>query len=188
MKLLLGLGNPGTTYVGTRHNAGRAAVEAYATRHDASWKKDAKRHADIAKTTVDGQEILLARTAVYMNESGQALQALVSYYKVKIEAILVIQDEMDLTPGRLAFLREGRPAGHNGITDIHTALGRTDICRLRIGVGRPPSRKPAEDWVLERPSDEDAEAIAVAIVRSVDAMDDWIAHGPQLAMTTWNRK
>ncbi|MBU1349097.1 aminoacyl-tRNA hydrolase [Patescibacteria group bacterium] len=188
MKLLLGLGNPGTAYVGTRHNVGRASVEALTHRETATWKKDVKRHANIAKISFDRHEVLLARTTVYMNESGQALQALLSYYKIGIEDVLVVQDEMDLAPGRLAFLRDGGPAGHNGITDIHRALGRTDICRLRIGVGRPPTRKPAEDWVLERPSDDDAAKIDDTVIRCMDAMEDWVLLGPEQAMTTWNRK
>jgi PTH1 family peptidyl-tRNA hydrolase len=188
MKLILGLGNPGTEYEGTRHNAGRMAVETLADDIGATWKKDRKRSADVAKASFDGTEAILARTAVYMNESGTALQALSSFYKVKPDDILVVQDEMDMPPGRMAFLRKGGAAGHNGINDIQRATGRDDICRLRIGIGRPDSRKPAEDWVLERPSAEDTDIIRAQILRSTDAIKDWISLGMEKAMTTWNTK
>jgi len=186
MKLILGLGNPGEEYESTRHNAGREAVSAFAASLDAAWKTDAKRSADIAKTSVDGQDVICTRTKVYMNESGTALTALASYYKVPLEDVLVVQDDMDLAPGRLAFIRKGGAAGHKGITDIQRATGRDDVCRLRIGIGRPTTIKPIEDWVLERPTSEDADAIGDAVQKSGEAIKDWIELGPDKAMTKWN--
>jgi len=188
MKLILGLGNPGADYEGTRHNAGREAVAAFASSLDATWKKDAKRSADIAKADVGGQDVMCARTTVYMNESGRTSTALSSYYKIGPERILIVQDEMDLPPGRIAFICKGRAAGHKGVADIQNTTGRDDICRLRIGIGRPETGKPVEDWVLERPPKEDADAIGDAVSRSVEAIKDWIDLGHEKAMTKWNKK
>jgi peptidyl-tRNA hydrolase, PTH1 family len=138
MKLIIGLGNPGNEYATSRHNAGFMVVETLAD--GATWASMPKLRADIAKIKTSfflGQTILLAKPTTFMNLSGEALRAISSYYKIAPEDILVIHDEMDLSPGSLAFLAKGGPAGHNGIISIHEQMGRTDIARLRLGVGRP---------------------------------------------------
>lgn len=186
MKLIIGLGNPGSDYAGTRHNAGFEVVDAIATANDAAWSEDAKRHALVARMTVDETPIILAKPTSFMNESGTAVQALASYYKVAPEEILVIQDEMDILPGKMAFIASGGAAGHNGITDIQEKMGRTDINRLRIGIGRPTGQVAKESWVLEKATGEDKEAITAAIKSGASAATDWATIGLAKAMNRWN--
>ena len=185
MKLIVGLGNPGKEYAASRHNAGFLVVEALAD--GATWTSMPKLHAEIAKIKTSfflGQTILLAKPTTFMNLSGESVRAVASYYKVKPEDILIIQDEMDLAQATFAFLAKGGPAGHNGIMSIHEHMGRTDIARLRVGVGRPTPPIAKEDWVLGKMDD----ATLAAIPRGSQAAKDWAAQGIAKAMTTWNRK
>lgn len=184
MKLVVGLGNPGKEYERTRHNAGFLVLDALAAEAGARWTEDKKRSSCTAKTRIEGTDVLLAKPQTYMNASGEAVRLLSSYYKVPIEDILIVQDELDLEPGEMAFLGKGGTAGHNGITSVHEALGRTDVLRLRIGVGRPNDRTPAERWVLGPLDPETSKTVGDA----PKAVADWIRHGPAKAMNVWNRK
>jgi len=182
MKLVVGLGNPGKQYENTRHNAGFLAVDGLL--NDAAWTVDSARNASVAKLTVDGQSVIVAKPTTFMNLSGEAVRALASYYKVGPSDILIVQDEMDLQPGSLAFLAKGGAAGHNGIDSIHDALGRNDVARLRIGIGRPTPPMAKEDWVLGKLD----EATLDAISRTTQAINDWITKGLEKAMNEWNRR
>lgn len=182
MKLIIGLGNPGKEYVNTRHNAGFIALDALADGE--SWSKDVAHKAEVAKLTIDGQSIILAKPTTFMNLSGDAVQALASYYKVEPSNVLIVHDEMDLQPGMLAFLAKGSAAGHNGITSIQETMGRDDITRLRIGVGRPTPPIAKEDWVLGKID----EASEVTAGRAAEAIRNWVTEGLERAMNTWNRK
>ena len=184
MKLIVGLGNPGKAYENSRHNAGFLAVDAFAK--DAAWTEDAKRHAIVGKTTADGETVVLAKPTTFMNLSGEAVQALASYYKIDPSDILVIQDEMDLPPGELRFSLDGNAAGHHGIESIYGLLGNDHekISRLRIGIGRPNGPIPTEDWVLGTIDPATLETAE----RAADAVSDWITDGLEKAMNVWNRK
>lgn len=184
MKLVVGLGNPGTEYARTRHNAGFLALDALADGIGARWTNDNKRSSLTAKTRIAGEDVLLAKPQTFMNASGEAVRLLSSYYKVPPEDILIVQDELDLEPGDMAFLRKGGTAGHNGISSVHEALGRTDVARLRLGVGRPTDRTPAERWVLGPIDPKTLDATREAPKAAVD----WIEHGLAKAMNTWNRR
>ncbi len=184
MKLIVGLGNPGIEYEKTRHNAGFLSVDALVTDEGAAWSEDAKHHAWVAKCQIAGTTILLAKPTTFMNLSGEAATALASYYKVGPEDILIVQDEMDLPPGAMAFLAKGGAAGHNGITSIQELFGRSDIDRLRIGIGRPEGLIPTEDWVLQNADERTLETIA----RAPDAIRTWITDGLDAAMTQWNKR
>jgi PTH1 family peptidyl-tRNA hydrolase len=184
MKSIVGLGNPGTDYERTRHNAGFLALDLLAKSLDADWKADKAHKSLVAKTTIDGQPVLLAKPQTFMNLSGEAVQGLASYYKIEPTDILVIQDELDLEPGMLAFLAKGGNAGHNGIASIQQLMNRDDIVRLRIGVGRPKPPIAKEDWVLGKIE----QASLDTIMRAPDAIKDWATHGLAKAMNTWNRK
>lgn len=188
MKLLIGLGNPGKAYEHTRHNAGFDAMDALARSHGLDWTHSTKHRAIVAKGTISGVPVLLAKPDTYMNESGSAVQALLSYYKVAPEDLLVIQDDMDLPAGRLAFLANGGAAGHNGITDIQERLGTTAVARLRLGIGRPTGPIAKEDWVLGTPNAEDRKAIDETIENAVSAANEWITSGIANAMNAWNTK
>lgn len=186
MKLIIGLGNPGSDYAGTRHNAGFEVVDAIAATHEATWSEDAKRHVFVARVTIDETPIILAKPTTFMNESGTAVQALASYYKVAPEDMLVIQDEMDILPGKIAFIASGGAAGHNGITDIQEKMGRSDINRLRIGIGRPVGQITKENWVLEKATGDDKKAITTTIKSAASAAIDWATIGLAKAMNKWH--
>ncbi len=183
MKLIIGLGNPGKEYEATRHNAGFMAVDALAKEMDAGWKADAKRKAIVASATVNGEKVVLAKPQTFMNLSGDAAAALVSFYKVDPRDILLVHDEMDIEPGRIQFKDGGSAAGHNGVASVYERLGTQDIQRLRIGIGRPPvGQMRGEDWVLSALSPQDAPKALDMTSR----MRDWIEGGIATASGKWN--
>lgn len=184
MKLIVGLGNPGKEYAQTRHNAGWMALDRLAERLGASWGKDAKLDAEVAKASLDGQTAILLKPQTYMNASGRSVAAATGYYKIAPQDVLLVQDEMDLAPGTLKFSAGGRPGGHNGVDSVYTSLGTTALARLRIGVGRPMNGQDSADWVLAR---ADAATVETAQA-SADAVRDWIAEGTEAAMNQWNAK
>lgn len=183
MKLIIGLGNPGKKYEPTRHNVGFRIIDRVAP--ELNWKTDEKHQALTAKGEVEGTAVLLAKPTTFMNNSGAAVQALAAYYKVATDGILVIHDEMDLSPGRIAFIAKGGAAGHNGIADIQERLGSKEIARLRIGIGRPLPPIPTEDWVLQKPGAE-KDSLQDAETRAIEAVRDWIKNGLLKAMNKWN--
>ncbi|MBE6460054.1 MAG: aminoacyl-tRNA hydrolase [Alphaproteobacteria bacterium] len=147
--LVVGLGNPGAEYVNTRHNVGFMAVDALAGA-DATWKKE--KNALVFATTIDGRRVIFVKPQTYMNNSGVAVLALMTFYKVPLENIIVIHDDMDLKIGDVREKIGGGSAGHNGIKSIDANVGR-DYKRVRIGIGHPRDfdlpMEPA-DWVLGR--------------------------------------
>ncbi len=183
MKLVIGLGNPGQEYANTRHNAGWLALDALASDLNTSWSEDKKHKAEIAKATLGTENLLLVKPQTYMNNSGDAVLALMSYYKVKPEDILIIQDEMDLAPGAFKFTLIGGKGGHNGIGSIFQVLGIDKIPRLRLGIGRPEKPIPSEDYVLQKMDD----ATAITCKKMIDPMKDWITNGLERAMNIWNK-
>ena len=147
--LVVGLGNPGAEYVNTRHNVGFMAVDAFAGA-DATWKKE--KNAMTCAMTIDGRRVIFVKPQTYMNNSGVAVLALMTFYKVPLENIIVIHDDMDLKIGEVREKIGGGSAGHNGIKSIDANVGR-DYKRVRIGIGHPRDFDlpidPA-DWVLGR--------------------------------------
>lgn len=183
MKLIVGLGNPGKEYEGTRHNAGFLAVDAFADQLGAAWADDTKRKAETTKALLGSETILLAKPTTYMNRSGEALQMLVSFYKIAPQDLLVVHDDMDLEPGRMQFKRDGGAAGHHGVQDILERLGTDRVNRLRIGIGRPEQAQiPSEDWVLGKLSTEQSPNL----LDTSFAMRDWIEEGVETAANRWN--
>src|SRR5689334_6786030 len=134
MKLIVGLGNPGKEYAGTRHNIGFRILDALA---ESPFKDESKFKSEISEMRVGSEKVILAKPTTFMNNSGEAVQALKSFYKLEDGDILVIQDEMDYMPGVFAFSFGNGPAGHNGIASIQEMLATRDFARLRIGIGRP---------------------------------------------------
>ncbi len=184
MKLIIGLGNPGKEYANTRHNAGFVVVEEFAAQLEAAWSHDKERKSMIAKANFQGQNFLLAKPQTFMNLSGESVQSLLAYYKIPSNDVLIVQDELDLAPGIFAFTPQAGTAGHHGIASIFEHLGRTDLQRLRIGIGRPIDQTPIEDWVLQKMDD----ATRNIIPNATDALRTWITNGLSVAMNTWNRK
>lgn len=160
--LIVGLGNPGSEYVKTRHNVGFMAVDALAGA-DASWK--AEKNALTCKGEFSGQPAIFAKPQTYMNDSGRAVQALMTFYKIPLENLVVIHDDMDLANGAMRTKIGGGSAGHNGIKSIDSAVGN-EYRRIRIGIGHPRDFElkidPA-DWVLGRFTDEQLSQIQKTI-------------------------
>ena len=169
MKLVVGLGNPGKKYERTRHNAGFWWVERLAQGLKAVFRSESKFHGRIAKLAEP--EILLLLPATYMNESGRAVAAAASFYKIVPPEILVVHDELDLPPGSVKLKLGGGLSGHNGLKDIVQSLGSRDFWRLRIGIGHPRDTAATEqdviDYVLHPPRAEEQPAIEDAIARGL---------------------
>ncbi len=160
--MIIGLGNPGKEYVLTRHNVGFLAVK-YLAGADATWKSE--HDAMTTRATIDGHKVIFVRPMTYMNLSGVAVGALMRFYKIPVENIIVIHDDMDLKIGDVREKVGGSSAGHNGIKSIDAAIG-PDYRRIRIGIGHPrdfESKMDPADWVLAQFSDEQLTIITLAI-------------------------
>src|SRR5687768_8326599 len=187
MKLVVGLGNPGAKYEGTRHNVGFAAVDLLATRHGLEWQAAPRGiEALVANWRLRGA--ILAKPLTFMNLSGGAVVGLPQFYKLPIEEQLVIVDETQLEVGRLRIRPEGSAGGHNGLKSMIASLGTMGFARLRIGVGRGDTRRGLADHVLARFEPEERSLIEDAIARAADAAELFIAEGIPAAMNRYNRK
>jgi peptidyl-tRNA hydrolase, PTH1 family len=183
--MIVGLGNPGKEYENTRHNIGWMALDELIKRYNI--KLDATQYkAAFAKTTLRGKRVLVVKPLTYMNLSGQAVQPLASYYKVKTANILVANDDMDLPFGVLRLRAKGSAGGQKGLADIIQRMGTDEIDRLRIGIDRPPGKMPARAWVLRKFEGDDAIDAARLADRAADAIETWLAGGIELAMSSHN--
>ena len=187
MKLVVGLGNPGPNYEGTRHNVGFVTVELLAKRHGATWEA-APRGIEALIARWRAQDVMLAKPLTFMNDSGSAVQALQQFYKITTPDSLVIFDEAQLETGRLRMLPDGSSGGHNGLKSVIASLGTQQVPRLRIGVGRGDRRRDLADHVLARFDPEERQTIAEAIERAADAAEVFVTDGPDVAMNRYNRK
>lgn len=162
IRLIVGLGNPGSEYETTRHNCGFQLLNLLAEQCGARFSEDRKFSGETARARFEGEEVWLLKPTTYMNRSGIAVQAMASYYKIAPEEILVVHDELDLLPGTMKFKKGGGNAGHNGLKSISAQLGTPDFWRLRIGIGHPRTfgwAQQVADFVLATPSIEHREAI-----------------------------
>jgi PTH1 family peptidyl-tRNA hydrolase len=181
LKLVAGLGNPGAEYARTRHNAGFHLVEELGRRYGAAFRKESRHQGEIAKLSIGGNELWLLKPMTYMNRSGGPVRSLAAFYKIPPGSILVAYDELDFEPGVVRLKEGGGAAGHNGIRDVIAQMGDA-FWRLRIGIGHPGDRSAVLDYVLGRPSAEDARLIDEAIVAAVDVIPTIMAEGGQKAM------
>ena len=152
LKLIVGLGNPGSEYTKTRHNAGFWFVEELAAANGAQFRAEKKFHGEVAKIHLAGRDIWLLKPQTFMNRSGQAIKSLASFYRIEADNILVAHDELDLEVGVIKLKASGGHGGHNGLRDTIAHLGTKDFHRLRIGIGHPGSKNQVVDYVLHRPS------------------------------------
>jgi peptidyl-tRNA hydrolase, PTH1 family len=159
LKLIVGLGNPGRQYQRTRHNAGFWFVDRVVASFGARWSREARFQGLLANINLHGQQVFFLKPETFMNRSGQSVGLLVRYYKIKVEEILVVHDELDFEPGVIKLKKGGGHAGHNGLRDIAAHLGNNDFYRLRIGIGRPPGRMKVSDYVLSEPGKVDCQEI-----------------------------
>jgi PTH1 family peptidyl-tRNA hydrolase len=179
IRLVVGLGNPGKEYERTRHNAGFWLVERFAQASGIVLRKDPKFKALVGKHA-DGTWLLLPQS--FMNLSGQPVQMLAGFFKIKPEEVLVIHDELDFPPGTVRLKQGGGIAGHNGLKDISQRLATHDYWRLRLGVGKPPAGTEGADYVLQKPPAEERAAIDAAIEKSLAVLPQIVAGDMQAAM------
>ncbi len=187
MKLVVGLGNPGAKYDGTRHNAGFAALDLLAKRHHVEWEA-APRGADALIGRWRAEDVVLAKPLTFMNLSGAAVIALLQFYKIEPADLLVIVDEAQLETGRIRIRPSGSAGGHNGLKSVIASLGIDQFPRLRIGVGRGDGRLDLADHVLARFDADERPVIDDAVVRAADAAETIIVEGILPAMNRFNRK
>ena len=187
MKIVVGLGNPGREYQRTRHNVGFAVIEELARRH-ANTSHQRRFHAEVVDIFLDGQKVLLIAPLTYMNLSGRSVGAAVDFYKLPLEDLLIVCDDLNLEPGRLRMRSEGSAGGQNGLKDIFRRLSTEAIPRLRVGIGRPPGRVTATDYVLGRLSKDEEEEFAVVVAQAADGVEQWILEGITATMNTVNAK
>lgn len=176
-RLVVGLGNVGTRYAGTRHNAGFWYADALAARLGADFRADRKAQGEFARATVGGRDVRLLKPTTLMNASGRAVAAVAGFHKLPPNAVLVAHDDLDLPPGTVRLKYGGGHGGHNGLRDIAARLGTTDYWRLRIGVGHPGQRDDVIEYVLTKPSPVDRDAIDGAIERVIDQTDALLVSG-----------
>ena len=184
--LVVGLGNPGPEYAHSRHNAGADTVALLADRHGGQLKRG-KERALTGEVRVDGKLVALAFPQTYMNESGQSVRLLVRRYGVEDpHRLVIVHDELDLPLGRLKVKVGGGLAGHNGLRSIKAHLHSDDFVRVRIGVGKPPSKERGADHVLRKPGKREREELDILVQEAADAVETILAEGPAVAMNRFN--
>jgi PTH1 family peptidyl-tRNA hydrolase len=186
--LVVGLGNPGKKYERTRHNVGQEVVQLLAERRGATLK-GGRDNALIAEARMDDQRIVLAFPLTFMNDSGQAVGAMVRRYRIESpDHVIVVQDELDLPPGDLKIKSGGGLAGHNGLRSIAQHLKSQDFLRVRIGVGKPDSKDVGKGHVLSRVPRRERALLDVTVVEATDAVEMIIAEGIDATMQRYNQK
>lgn len=185
MKLVVGLGNPGRRYQGTRHNIGYVVLAELARRFGTTPPK-AKFHGEVVEAEISGQKALLLSPTTYMNLSGTSVQEAKSFYKLADEDLLVICDDLNLPVGKLRFRARGSSGGQKGLEDIIQRLGTEEFSRLRIGVGTAPEGWNWADYVLGKFTAEELPLIDQAVKVAADAVATWAAQGIQLCMNQYN--
>jgi PTH1 family peptidyl-tRNA hydrolase len=184
--LVVGLGNPGRKYENTRHNAGFLVVDRLAERGgDAVQSKQLG--SLVGRAQLAGQPAVLAKPQGYMNRSGQPVASLRGYYKIDPDKLIVVHDEVDLPFGRVRVKTGGGHGGHNGLRDLHQAVGK-DFTRVRVGVGRPPEGWDTADYVLGRWTSAEAESLEEVVDLAADAVEAVIRDGALAAMNVYNTR
>jgi PTH1 family peptidyl-tRNA hydrolase len=186
--LVVGLGNPGKEYVGTRHNVGAAVVEALAEAHNCVLRKSRDQSLS-AEISLEGKKVLLAFPQTFMNNSGQAVSSIMRRNGISNpENLIVVHDEMDTPPGDLRIKFGGGLAGHNGLKSITNHLHTQDYLRLRLGIGKPADKDSGANYVLKRPSKTEQEIFSQAIQKAIEAIEALILEGKDAAMARFNNR
>ena len=170
LRLIVGLGNPGTEYLRTRHNAGFWFVDALAAGQNERFGFDGKLHGETCKLRIGGEPVWVLKPATFMNKSGLAVAAALRYYKIEPEECLVAHDDLDLPAGTARLKFDGGHGGQNGLRDIMAQLGHGKFHRLRLGIGHPGHKDQVTSWVLGRPSAKDEDALLDGIARALNVL------------------
>ena len=187
MKLVVGLGNPGRRYAGTRHNVGFEIADALAARHRIAWET-APRGVEALTAKWRGADVIVAKPLTFMNASGPAVVGLLQFFKIEIADLLVTVDDINLELGRLRARAAGSAGGHNGLKSIIEALGTVQFARMRVGVGRGDLRRDLADHVTAKFEPIEREAVAEAVARAADAAELFVTDGIGQVMNRFNRK
>ena len=185
--LVLGLGNPGDRFLGTRHNLGCEVVEQLAEGAGASLRLSRSDRARVATVNFSGLRVVLACPTTFMNLSGESAAQLIRRNGIEeVDCLIVVHDELDLEPGRVKVKLGGSGAGHNGLKSIRQHLGTEDFIRVRVGIGKPPNPQAGKDWVLKKPSKTERSFLDAAVQVGIDAVEKIIRDGVERAMNDVN--
>jgi PTH1 family peptidyl-tRNA hydrolase len=184
--LVVGLGNPGTEYAATRHNVGYLVVEELAGRARGKFAVHKRSRASVAEERVQGQRAVLARPSTYMNESGGPVKGLLDFYKVPMERLVVIHDELDIPFVSLRLKLGGGDNGHNGLRSIRRSTGSGEFYRVRVGIGRPPGRQDPADFVLKPWSATERKELPLLVSDAADAVELLLAEGLERAQNRYH--
>jgi PTH1 family peptidyl-tRNA hydrolase len=185
--LIVGLGNPGPSYSGHRHNLGAMVVEQLAVRTGGSLRSH-KAHAAAAEVRVEGQRAIIARPLTFMNESGGPVAGLMCFYKVPVENLVVIHDELDIPFSEVRLKLGGGEGGHNGLRSVSKSVGTRDYLRVRVGIGRPPGRMDPTDFLLHDFSSTERREVPLLISDASDAVEKLVAEGLVAAQQEWHSR
>ena len=187
--LIVGLGNPGSKYEGTRHIVGFLAADKLAVLWDGDWSEQKKFKARMSRVIVDGKTVHLCEPLTYMNLSGETVGAVVDYYRIETARILVVVDDANIDLGEVRLRIDGSAGGHNGLNSIEQHLATPEYPRLRIGVGRPTeARQELSSHVLGPFAVSEMSALGEVLDRMVQQVQCWLQHGAEQAMNEFNGK
>ena len=189
--LVVGLGNPGASYSGHRHNVGYLVVEELASRMGSGFRAHKSGRADVVEGRLGppgtpGPRVVLAKARSYMNETGGAIKALATFYKVPLAQVIVIHDELDIPFGTMRVKLGGGDNGHNGLRSLRSSFGTGDFHRVRIGIGRPPGRQQVADWVLANYSATERKDVPFQVDAAADAVETLITEGLERTQQKFN--
>lgn len=188
IELIVGLGNPGSEYAQTRHNVGFWLLDELSKMSGATFQPQSKFFGETARLKTDDHDSWLLKPTTFMNRSGQSVGAVASFYRIPVEGILVVHDDLDLDTGMVRLKEGGGHGGHNGLRDITTRFSSDKYLRLRIGIGHPGSGSDVSKYVLNRPTASEEMEIQNAIARSLEAMPDILSGNLQKVMNELHRK
>lgn len=186
--IVVGLGNPGPKYAGTRHNIGYLVTDELARRLGAGFRRHKNGRSDVVegRLGVGGPKVVLARSHTYMNETGGPVSSLAQFYKVAPDHIIAIHDELDIAFGTLRIKLGGGDNGHNGLKSMRSSLGSGEFFRVRAGIGRPPGRQDPADWVLSNYSSTERKELPFQIDSAADAVETLIRDGLEATQQRYN--
>lgn len=183
--LIVGLGNPGDEYAGTRHNTGFMVLDAFAKASNIVF--DDKRYGFIAETSLKGRKILLLKPTTYMNLSGNAVRYWLNKENIDVERLLVVVDDLSLPLGALRLKGKGSNGGHNGLGNIQSVIGTQQYARLRVGIGNDFPKGMQIDWVLGKYDEEEITALSPSIETAVDIIKSFVLSGLDITMNQYNK-
>lgn len=185
MYIIMGLGNPGQKYEKTRHNAGFNVIDRLAEKHNIKVDK-IKHKSLIGEGRIAGEKVILVKPQTYMNLSGEAAISLINFYKIDLENLVVIYDDIDLDIGKLRIRKKGSAGSHNGMKSIIKCLGKQEFPRIRVGVSKPEPGRDLADFVLSRVSKEDEDDMDRGFEKAVQTVEEIIVNDIDLAMNKYN--